>query len=96
LSGVSYDIEVDVEISVGDAIAHSSHAAPRNLGMVSDEFAMPVHDPGGGLADNDEAHHHRLLGALIGKEILLAHSIDETASVVRRCPNLIKIVAEPA
>jgi hypothetical protein len=50
--------------------------------MVSDEFAMLVHNPGGGLADNDEAHHYRLLGALIGKEILLAHSIDETASIV--------------
>jgi hypothetical protein len=57
---------------------------------------MLVHNPGGGLADNDEAHHHRLLGALIGKEILLAHSIDETASVVCSRQHLIKIVAEPA
>jgi hypothetical protein len=40
LSGVPYDIEVDVEISVGDAIAHPSHAAPRYLGMVSDKLAM--------------------------------------------------------
>ena len=35
LSGVPYDIEVDVEISVGNAIAHPSHAAPRNLGIVA-------------------------------------------------------------
>src|ERR1700722_7418255 len=35
LSGGPYDIEVDIEISVGDAIAHSSHAAPRNLGIAA-------------------------------------------------------------
>lgn len=51
---------------MGDAIAHPSHAAPRYLGMVSDEFA--VHNPGGGLADNNGAHHHGLLGAVIGKK----------------------------
>jgi hypothetical protein len=96
LSGVPYDIEVDVEISVGDAIAHPSHAAPRNLGIVSDKLAMLLHDPGGSFANNDEAHHHRLLGSLIGKEILLAHSINETVRVVGGRQHLIDIVAEPA
>jgi hypothetical protein len=81
---------------VGDAIAHPSHATPRNLGIARDELAVLVHDPGGGLADDDETHDHRLLGSLVGKEILLAHSIDKAARVARGCQHLIEIVAEPA
>jgi hypothetical protein len=81
LGSVPYDIEVDIKIAMGDAITHPSHAAPRNLGIASDEVAMLVHDSGSRLANYDEAHNYCLLSSLIGKEIFLAHSIDEAARV---------------
>jgi hypothetical protein len=43
---------------------------------------MLVHDPGGSFANNDEAHHHRLLGSLIGrKSSLLIPSMKRCASL---------------
>lgn len=41
-------------------------------------------------------YNNRLLGSLVGKEILLAHPIDKAARVARGRQHLIEIIAKPA
>ncbi len=81
---------------MGDPIPHAPHVAPGNRLMRTGEIAVLVHDPGRGLADDDEAHDDRQLGSLVDKEVILAHALDKAPRILRGRPHLIEIVAKPA
>src|SRR5208282_1794028 len=81
---------------MGDAVPHASHATPRDGPVPGDEVQVLVHDPAGGLANDDKAHDDRLLGSLVGKEVLLGHTLDKAARIVRGRAHLIEMVGKPA
>ena len=65
-----HNIEVGVEIAMSHAVSHVAHAAPRHPRVRLGELGVAIHYLRGGLADDDEAHDDRLLGALIGQEFV--------------------------
>jgi hypothetical protein len=52
--------------------------------MLFGEFRVLVHDLCGRFTQNDQAHHHRLLGALVLLEIGLRHPFCEGLCVSDR------------
>jgi hypothetical protein len=56
LCRLPHHVEIDVEITVGQAIAHVAHAPPWHLWMCLGELGVPVHHLRGGLTDDDEVH----------------------------------------
>ena len=49
-----YHLDVNLEVSVSDAIAHSAHTPPRYLRMPVHEARITVHHLGGSFADDDQ------------------------------------------
>lgn len=52
-----------------------------NFRMRIGEIGVPVHHFRGRFTQNDQAHDHRLLRALVGQKIILAKALDETRGV---------------
>jgi len=57
---------------------------------------MLIHDPGGGFAEDNQAHHQRFLREHSGQEIFLAHAFVESACCRRGLPNVTAIVGQAA
>lgn len=74
-----------------DAVARPAHIAPRHLRVLVCKFGVQLHDLGGGLADDDEAHDDGLLGAFVGKN-LLAYPLNEAARIRSRLLYVIEII----
>jgi len=66
------DIEIDVEVTMGDSVTHSAHALPRYVWMLFCEGCVPVQDLARSLTDYDEAHDDGLLRAIVRDELVLA------------------------
>ena len=88
LHGIPNHVDVDVEITMCNPIAHSSHGAPRHLRVLLYEISVKVHQFGCSLTNDDEIHDNRLLSAFIGKEVVLAHAIDKAARIESRLPDV--------
>ena len=88
-------IKVDVEIAMGHAIAHISHAAPRYFGMSLRELGIDVHHFRGGLADNNEVHDDGLLGALVGKEVVFAQPLHKATCLRCGLLNVVDVIRKP-
>ena len=83
-------IQIDIEITVRDTVAHPTHAAPRHIRLGQDEIGVTVHDFRGRLANDDQAHDDGLLGASVRKEIALGHSLYETTGVDRSLADMVR------
>lgn len=62
------NVEIDVEVAMHQAIAHSTHLTPWHVGMAMCKFRISVNDSRRHLANGHQAHDDRLLGAPIGHE----------------------------
>jgi hypothetical protein len=74
--------------------ARPAHTSPRHLPVLVRKFSVSIHHFGGGLANDDEAHNDRLLGASIGKKVFLAQAFDKTTRVGRRQPHVIEVIGQ--
>ena len=63
------------------------------VGCAATKFQALVHDPAGGLANDDKAHDDRLLSSLVGKEVPLGHALGKAARIVRGRAHLIETTA---
>src|SRR5579859_3113279 len=91
-----HHIEVNVEITMRNTVAHTPHVSPRYFGMLFEKSVVVLQQPGGDLTDDDDVHDHRLLSALVGKEVILIHFLDVAARLSRGVQHVIDIVGKAA
>lgn len=94
LHRVPYHVEVDLEISMSDAVAHSTHAAPWNFRILITERCVPIHHLRCSLSNDDETHDDCLLGAFVSLKLFLAQPIDKSARIGSRLPHVITVVGQ--
>lgn len=92
LDGFPDYVEVDIKVTMGDPVAHTTHAAPRNLRMTGSEIRILIHDLGGCLANDDQAHHHRLLGAPVFQKRFFAQTLNKADRVSSGLPDVLQIM----
>ena len=62
-----------------NTIAHSTHIAPRNIGILRDKFGITNHHLCSGLADDNETHDNSALGSLVGQKTFLVEAVYKAA-----------------
>jgi hypothetical protein len=65
-------------------LCHFGSSIPQ-VNQLLQQIRVLIHDPGRGLADDDEAHDDCLLGAFVGQEIILAQALTKLHASLAAC-----------
>jgi len=85
---------INIEISMGDAVAHPFHAIPRNRWIAIKERVIIAQQPGCHLTDDDKIQHNCLLGPLVGQKSYFIHAVDIAARLSSGSQHVVKIIRQ--